>query len=161
MHLDSYPQQTNIIKNTQGLQEDMNCQCDIFDCLRKKNTWWSNNLARPVCTLCCFICLDRWSTASCDAVRAHLMKQWAAVSTYWLLISEPPQIWLLPWCILACQGHDPGAASSPPTIFVLSGAMPHTAQEQSKGLFNVCIISACLCAMSCWNSSTTGGTFRI
>lgn len=57
---------------------------------------------------------------------SHLEKQWAADITHSLLMREPPQTWLPNLCRLTCQGQLPAGASSPPTIRVFSGVMPHT-----------------------------------
>ena len=42
---------------------------------------------------------------------------------------DPPQIWPPNLCRLACQGQLPAGLSSPPTILLLSGVIPHTRQE--------------------------------
>ena len=59
----------------------------------------------------------------------HLKKQWAADITHSLLMREPPQTWLPNPCRLTCQGQLPTGASSPPTILVFRGVMPHTANN--------------------------------
>lgn len=68
----------------------------------------------------------------------HTKMQWAAVMTHWSLMRVPPQTWeLLPvicrW-MLACQGHDPGVALTPPTIFssfiAFRGASPHSVRAK-------------------------------
>ena len=74
----------------------------------------------------------RWSAETCGGITAHLGKQWAAVRTHWLLIREPPQKWLPLLCRLTCQGQAPAGASWPPTIRVLSGAMPQTGGKQAE-----------------------------
>lgn len=53
-------------------------------------------------------------------------KQWAADTSHLLEITDAPQTWpCAPICKLACQGHFPGFASSPPTIlFFLSRCLP-------------------------------------
>ena len=59
----------------------------------------------------------------------HLKKQWAADITHSLLMREPPQTWPPNLCRLTCQGQLPAGASSPPTILVFRGVMPHTANK--------------------------------
>lgn len=65
----------------------------------------------------------------------HLEKQWAADITHSLLMREPPQTWLPNLCRLTCQGQLPAGASSPPTILVFRGVMPHTGKEISQVRF--------------------------
>lgn len=72
----------------------------------------------------------RYEEKSWEGIRTHLWKQWAAVRTHWLLIRVPPQECPPPMCRLACHGQAPTGASSPPTILVLSGAMPQTGPKR-------------------------------
>lgn len=69
-------------------------------------------------------------TADWQPVSTHLGKQWAAVRIHWLLMREPPQKWLPLRCRLACQGQSPAEALSPPTIRLLSGAVPQTGRQR-------------------------------
>lgn len=57
-------------------------------------------------------------------------KQWAADRTHWLLISDPPQKWLPSAWRLTCHGQAPPDALTPPTIFVLRGALPHASKKK-------------------------------
>lgn len=70
----------------------------------------------------------RWG----HVIRTHFWKQWAAVRTHWLLIRVPPQAWLPLLYRLACQGQAPAGASTPPTILVLSGAVPQTGPKWQR-----------------------------
>lgn len=76
-----------------------------------------------------FFCLAK-PIGSCDGIRAHLGKQWAAVRTHCVLTREPPQKCLPLRCRLACQGHAPAGAFVPPTILLFRGASPQTKGKQ-------------------------------
>lgn len=68
------------------------------------------------------------------ASAAHLEKQWAALSTHWLLISEPPQKCPKDRCRLTCHGQEPAGAFSPPTMRLLRGAKPQTAVSNESSV---------------------------
>ena len=80
--------------------------------LRIKTTWWETR-----------------KYVIKNVADAHLEKQWAADITHSLLIRDPPQTCLPFLCRLTCQGQLPAGASSPPTILVSRGVIPHTAEK--------------------------------
>lgn len=61
-------------------------------------------------------------------------KQWAADTSQLLEITDAPQTWpCASICKLACQGHFPDCASSPPTIlFFLNWCLPQANRNKRK-----------------------------
>lgn len=84
----------------------------------------------------------------------YMKMQWAAVSTHWLLMSVPPQMWALcePTlkCKLICQGQNPAEALVPPTTLgdsiVFRGAIPQSDRATTIGCQNTITVAWLLCS---------------
>ncbi len=113
------------------------CTCCITVCIWIMNlSHWSLHLHMVLRGIEQTDQKQNFSKRKLATVIPHPNMQWAAVSTHWSLIRDPPHRAPRSSCKLTCQGQLPGEASWPPTILVFSEATPHPARGEKSSTWS-------------------------